>query len=97
MATKVELKDFENRMGIAFGRTQGQMMEMEDRLNTRIGSISSLVKGSVDSFADKIERYARESVTMPNALDEHGKALRDHEARISTLESHGAPPPAPPP
>jgi len=94
MATKTELKDFEDRVGIVFCRYQGQIEHTIEGLRADMDAGFSRVTGTVDSFIHKLETYGLESAGAPHTFDEHGKKLRDHEARISTLESRGAPPPA---
>lgn len=67
-------------------KTQGRMDAMEQRLLTRMDAGFDRVTGTIDAFVAKLETYGRETTLIPNALDEHGKTLQDHERRLVKLE-----------
>ncbi|MFA6094063.1 MAG: hypothetical protein WCU88_05930 [Elusimicrobiota bacterium] len=64
-------------------RTDRQFAEMRSEMHQGFERIT----GIVESFAQRLESYDRESAVFPRMLDEHGRSLRDHEARLRSLES----------
>ena len=67
--------------------TWTRMDRMEERIIARMDAGFDRVTQTNDSFAAKMETYARETVIIPKALDAHGDELRDHEKRIEALEA----------
>jgi len=67
--------------------TWTRMDRMEERLVARMDAGFDRVTQVLDSFAAKMESYARETVIIPKTLDAHGEQLRDHERRIAAVES----------
>ena len=70
------------------------MIASESRLDQKIESFDkkmdrgfNRVTGTIDAFLGRLETYARESVTIPKTLDAHGEKLRDHERRLTAVES----------
>jgi len=67
--------------------TWTRMDRMEERIIARMDAGFDRVTQTIDSFAAKMETYARETVIIPKTLDAHGDELRDHEKRIEALEA----------
>jgi hypothetical protein len=70
-----------------------RLIQLESRLDRKIEDLRSDVRagfrdmdGRFDSFLAKLETYARETMTIPKSLDEHGRILTDHERRLRRLE-----------
>jgi septal ring factor EnvC (AmiA/AmiB activator) len=74
-------------LAVEIVKTNTRMGEMESRLTALIRQESASTAGRLDAFLAKMETYARETVSIPRALDAHGEKLRDHEVRIIALES----------
>ena len=71
-----------------------KLIQLESRLDRRIDGLRDEMRkgfrdmnGRFDSFLDKLERYARETIMIPKSLDYHGRILSDHEKRIRNLET----------
>lgn len=84
---KDELKAVEKKLVLGNIKTNTRMDKMEERLRADIRDVSHQVAGRIDSFLNRLETYDRESVTLPKTLDEHGTMLRDHEKRLTTIET----------
>jgi len=67
--------------------TWTRMDRMEERIIARMDAGFDRVTQSIDSFAAKVETYARETLILPKTLAAHGDELRDHEKRIEALEA----------
>ncbi|MBI3296637.1 MAG: hypothetical protein HYZ75_00630 [Elusimicrobia bacterium] len=80
-----------DRIAAELVKTQGRMKAIEETMATK-DDIGRVIK-AIDAFAGKLETYGRETILIPNALDEHGKTLRshgskldDHERRLAEVE-----------
>lgn len=78
------------RLATEIVRSNAARDKMEERLSALIREESAKNAGRIDAFLSRLETYDRESATLPKAIDEHGKTLRDHERRLGALESQRA-------
>lgn len=82
-----KIDDAVKRLSGEIFKTNGRMDAMEGRLSARMDAGFDRITGTIDSFAAKLETFARESLTLPKTLDAHGLRLKDHEERIGLLEA----------
>lgn len=69
--------------------THSRMERMEQGLLAKLEAMGRESTGRFDSFLNRLDAYARESVTLPRTLDEHGRTLKNHENRLGRLEGPG--------
>ena len=93
LASKKDLQKVEARLGnveTSLSNMATRLLNMEarmDRIHNELLAMRADINGRFDAFIDRIEAYARETVVFPQTLDLHGQVLRNHEKRISALES----------
>ena len=76
-----------NGLAGALVKTNSKMDRMEERLSALIRDESGKTAARIDVFLGKLQTYERESHMFPKTLDEHGATLRDHERRLSSIET----------
>jgi len=76
-----------NGLAGAWVKTDAKMDRMEERLSALIRDESGKTAARIDVFLGKLQTYERESHMFPKTLDEHGATLRDHERRLSSIET----------
>lgn len=87
IALSGKIDGVEQKLVVEIVKTNERMGKMEERLTSLIREESAKTVGRIDAFLGRLETYARESVTIPKTLDSHGEKLRDHERRLSIIES----------
>ena len=78
---------FEKKLTIRMLQSEAKAERSSYEIKESIGQFRSEIIGHIQDFAGILESYKRETVTIPNTLDQHGKRLDDHDSRIRSLES----------
>lgn len=76
-----------DRVAVEVVKTQGQMQQMEERLNAKMDTRFNQVLSAIDTFAKKSEINGNAVVLHGRALTDVQVGLKDHEGRLKTLES----------
>lgn len=76
-----------DRVAVEVVKTQGQMQQMEDRINAKMDTRFNQVISAIDSFAKKSENQNTAVTLHGPILTEVQVGLKDHESRLKTLES----------
>jgi hypothetical protein len=76
-----------DRVAVEMVKTQGQMQQMEERINAKMDTRFNQVLSAIDSFAKKSENKNTAVTLHGSILTEVQVGLKDHEGRLKTLES----------
>lgn len=76
-----------DRVAVEVVKTQGQMQEMEERINAKMDTRFNQVIGAIDAFAKKSENQNTAVTFHGPILTEVQVGLKDHEQRLKTLEA----------
>ncbi|MFH1726163.1 MAG: hypothetical protein ABII00_16260 [Elusimicrobiota bacterium] len=76
-----------DRVAVEVVKHSGRFDALEQTLRKEMTRGFERVTKTIDSFLSDLQTYARESVTIPRTLDAHGERLKDHERRLSVIES----------
>ena len=82
-----ELKTDIKRLALGLDKTNQRMTEMEQGLRADMRELKTDVTTKLDTFIGRMETLWRESAMLPKAVDDHAEKIRDHEMRLSRLES----------
>lgn len=85
-ATKDDLKQTAERLGLAWSDTNRRIDKLEESIQSSLSEGFRSINGRIDGFLNKLAMYDRETETFPKTLDDHGALLRNHEQRITDLE-----------
>lgn len=81
MEAEFATKDGIARLAKEIVKNSADIREIKATMSTK--DDISRIMDAIDRFAARQETFARESFTLPATLDEHGKRLRGHEARLA--------------
>ena len=62
---------------------QNEIKEGQKRLETKVDNLEI----TLDGFMEKVDNLVKENVVGADQYKEHNVKIKDHEARITTLES----------
>ena len=74
-----------DRVAASLIRTQADVSEIKEKMATK-DDIRTIIT-AVHRMSDELQPAREERARIPVSLDRHGETLRNHEKRITTLES----------
>lgn len=80
------LNALESKLTIRILQSETKLEKKIDQAEERVSQRHRETIETIQRFAGKVEHYERETFTLRETLDHHGKRLDDHDSRIRSLE-----------
>lgn len=90
LATKADLAAVDTKLSIAIAKTQAELREIKYDMATKVATKDDIsrIMSAIDTYTAEAISYRNRDTLRGNEVMEHASKLKNHETRISELETN---------